>query len=92
MPIWRCTAPRPMAAELRFFEPAMDAQAKARLTLERDLRQALVEGSFEIHYQPVVDLNSDPGDGLRGVAAMAASGARHDFAGGIRRRSPRTLA
>jgi diguanylate cyclase (GGDEF)-like protein/PAS domain S-box-containing protein len=43
----------------RFFEPAMDAQAKARLTLERDLRQALVEGSFEIHYQPVVDLNSD---------------------------------
>jgi diguanylate cyclase (GGDEF)-like protein/PAS domain S-box-containing protein len=43
----------------RFFEPAMDAQAKARLTLERDLRQALVDGSFELHYQPVVDLNSD---------------------------------
>ncbi|HKO71393.1 MAG TPA: EAL domain-containing protein [Bradyrhizobium sp.] len=43
----------------RFFEPAMDAQAKARLTLERDLRQALIDGSFELHYQPVVDLNSD---------------------------------
>jgi diguanylate cyclase (GGDEF)-like protein/PAS domain S-box-containing protein len=43
----------------RFFEPSMDAHAKARLTLERDLRQALIEGSFEIHYQPVVDLNSD---------------------------------
>jgi diguanylate cyclase (GGDEF)-like protein/PAS domain S-box-containing protein len=43
----------------RFFEPAMDAQAKARLTLERDLRQALVDGGFEIHYQPLVDLNSD---------------------------------
>jgi diguanylate cyclase (GGDEF)-like protein/PAS domain S-box-containing protein len=43
----------------RFFEPAMDARAKARLTLERDLRQALVDGGFEIHYQPLVDLNSD---------------------------------
>ncbi len=43
----------------RFFEPAMDARAKARLTLERDLRQALVDGGFEIHYQPLVDLDSD---------------------------------
>ncbi|HKH01444.1 MAG TPA: EAL domain-containing protein, partial [Bradyrhizobium sp.] len=43
----------------RFFEPAMDAHAKARLTLERDLRQTLLDGGFEIHYQPVVDLNSD---------------------------------
>ena len=43
----------------RFFEPAMDARAKARLTLERDLRQALVDGGFEIHYQPVVDLKCD---------------------------------
>jgi diguanylate cyclase (GGDEF)-like protein/PAS domain S-box-containing protein len=43
----------------RFFEPDMDARAKARLTLERDLRQAMVGGGFEIHYQPLVDLNSD---------------------------------
>jgi diguanylate cyclase (GGDEF)-like protein/PAS domain S-box-containing protein len=43
----------------RFFEPAMDARAKARLTLERDLRQALVDDGFEIHYQPVVDLERD---------------------------------
>ncbi len=43
----------------RFFEPAMDARAKARLTLERDLRQALLDGGFEIHYQPLVDLVSD---------------------------------
>ncbi len=43
----------------RFFEPAMDARAKARLTLEQDLRQALVDGGFEIHYQPLVDLDRD---------------------------------
>ena len=43
----------------RFFEKAMDARAKARLTLERDLRQALVDGGFEIHYQPLVDLKRD---------------------------------
>jgi diguanylate cyclase (GGDEF)-like protein/PAS domain S-box-containing protein len=43
----------------RFFEPAMDAVAKARLAMEQDLRQALVDGGFEIHYQPLVDLISD---------------------------------
>jgi diguanylate cyclase (GGDEF)-like protein/PAS domain S-box-containing protein len=40
----------------RFFEPAMDAFAKAKLAMEQDLRQALVDGGFEIHYQPLVDL------------------------------------
>jgi diguanylate cyclase (GGDEF)-like protein len=43
----------------RFFEPAMDARAKARLTLERDLREALVDGGFEVQYQPLVSLRSD---------------------------------
>ena len=43
----------------RFFEPAMDARAKARLAMEQDLRQALVDGGFEIHYQPLVDLRRD---------------------------------
>jgi EAL domain-containing protein (putative c-di-GMP-specific phosphodiesterase class I) len=40
----------------RFFEPAMDASARARLSMQQDLRQALADGGFEIHYQPVVDL------------------------------------
>ena len=43
----------------RFFEPAMDACAKARLALQQDLRQALVDGGFEIHYQPLVALRND---------------------------------
>jgi diguanylate cyclase (GGDEF)-like protein/PAS domain S-box-containing protein len=42
----------------RFFEPAMDARAKARLTMEQDIRQALADGSFELHYQPLLDLAS----------------------------------
>ena len=43
----------------RFFEPDMETQANLRRELEGDLRVALVEGGFEIHYQPLVDLNSD---------------------------------
>src|SRR5215470_7604907 len=43
----------------RFFEPAMDASAKARLTMEQYLRQTLASGGFEIHYQPLVDLARD---------------------------------
>src|SRR3954467_13977477 len=40
----------------RFFEPGMDARAQARRTLEMELRQAIADGAFEVHYQPLVDL------------------------------------
>jgi diguanylate cyclase (GGDEF)-like protein len=40
----------------RFFEPKMDARVKARRMLEMDLRQALIDGAFEVHYQPCVSL------------------------------------
>jgi diguanylate cyclase (GGDEF)-like protein len=43
----------------RFFEPEMDARVKARRTLELDIRQALTDGAFELHYQPVVNLRSN---------------------------------
>ena len=43
----------------RFFEAEMDASAKARLALEQDLRHALTNDGFEIHYQPLVDLRTD---------------------------------
>ncbi|WGD52338.1 EAL domain-containing protein [Bradyrhizobium sp. CB1650] len=42
----------------RFFEPAMDASAKARLTMEQDLRQAMIDGGFELNYQPLVNLRT----------------------------------
>jgi diguanylate cyclase (GGDEF)-like protein len=40
----------------RFFEPNMDARVKALRTLELDLRQAIINGGFELHYQPLVNL------------------------------------
>jgi diguanylate cyclase (GGDEF)-like protein len=43
----------------RFFEPQMDACVRARRTLELDIRQAIAEGAFEIHYQPIVNLGSN---------------------------------
>jgi len=43
----------------RFFEAEMDARVKARRTLELDMRQAIVDGTFEIHYQPVVNLRNN---------------------------------
>jgi diguanylate cyclase (GGDEF)-like protein/PAS domain S-box-containing protein len=43
----------------RFFEAEMDARVKARRTLELDIRQAMVDGAFELHYQPVVNLRSN---------------------------------
>jgi len=43
----------------RFFEPAMERQANVRRELESDLRMALVEGGFELQYQPLVDLRND---------------------------------
>ena len=43
----------------RFFDPSLEARAKARHLLELDLRQAVADWGFEVHYQPVVDLRSD---------------------------------
>jgi predicted signal transduction protein with EAL and GGDEF domain len=41
---------------IRFFEPEMDASVKARRTLELDLRNALANDEFELHYQPLINL------------------------------------
>jgi diguanylate cyclase (GGDEF)-like protein/PAS domain S-box-containing protein len=43
----------------RFFEPEMGANARARLRMEQDLRQAMADGGFEIYYQPLLGLDSD---------------------------------
>ncbi len=43
----------------RFFEPEMDARVRARRMLEMDLRQAISDGAFEVHYQPCVNLRDN---------------------------------
>jgi diguanylate cyclase (GGDEF)-like protein/PAS domain S-box-containing protein len=39
-----------------YFTPDMQAAAQKRLRLASDLRAALVQGQFRVHYQPIVDL------------------------------------
>jgi EAL domain-containing protein (putative c-di-GMP-specific phosphodiesterase class I) len=42
----------------RFFEPEMDARVRARREVELELRNALPAEAFDLHYQPVLDLQS----------------------------------
>jgi diguanylate cyclase (GGDEF)-like protein/PAS domain S-box-containing protein len=43
----------------RFFESEMDARMKARRSLEFDLRQAVMCGEFELHYQPLLNIRDN---------------------------------
>jgi len=43
----------------RFFEPDMDAKVQERRQIEIDLRQAIVRGELEVHYQPCLSLRDD---------------------------------
>ena len=43
----------------RFFEPGMDARMHARRQLELDLRSTLANDGFELHYQPVFNLDTN---------------------------------
>jgi diguanylate cyclase (GGDEF)-like protein/PAS domain S-box-containing protein len=49
-------AKRDGGERFRFFEPEMQARVQARRCLEADLHQALQNGEFELHYQPLVNL------------------------------------
>ena len=51
----------------RFFEPEMDEQMQARRGMEYDLRRALVEGEFELHYQPTVNLQDNEVSGFEAL-------------------------
>jgi diguanylate cyclase (GGDEF)-like protein len=42
----------------RFFEREMDKRLQARRSLELDLRKAMTNGEFEVHYQPIVDMET----------------------------------
>ncbi|MGE7418662.1 bifunctional diguanylate cyclase/phosphodiesterase [Methylobacterium tarhaniae] len=51
----------------QFFDPAMDADLQRRRQLGADLRIALAEGQFDLHYQPIVAAD---GSGLRAREAL----------------------
>jgi len=51
-----------------FFSDEMNAQAQERLALEGALRNALLMGDFELHYQPQINMRSGL---LHGVEALA---------------------
>ncbi|HEY5065244.1 MAG TPA: EAL domain-containing protein [Xanthobacteraceae bacterium] len=51
----------------RFFEPAMEAQARARSALEHDLRHALAAGELDVVYQPTIDLDSNEVSGVEAL-------------------------
>jgi diguanylate cyclase (GGDEF)-like protein len=51
----------------RFFEAEMDARMQTRRTLELDLRAAVVNGEFELFYQPLVDTRTER---VRGLEAL----------------------
>jgi diguanylate cyclase (GGDEF)-like protein len=50
-----------------FFEAEMDAQMQTRRAMEYDLRKALIAGEFELHYQPVVNLQSNQISGFEAL-------------------------
>ncbi len=43
---------------LRLFEQEMDASARERSTMERDIDAAFSLGQFEVHYQPILEIES----------------------------------
>jgi diguanylate cyclase (GGDEF)-like protein len=50
-----------------FFESGMDVQMQARRALEYDMRAALPDGQFDLHYQPVLNLGRNE---IVGVEAL----------------------
>jgi len=42
----------------RFFEPELEAAALARQRMETDLRNAIKREEFELHYQPIIDIET----------------------------------
>lgn len=51
------SAKRSGRSTYRFFESDMDLRMTERRNLEMDLRNAFVNGEFEIHYQPLLNLD-----------------------------------
>jgi diguanylate cyclase (GGDEF)-like protein len=51
----------------RYFEPEMNTRMKVRRELEMDLRKALATEQFELHYQPLVTLETNEVNGFEAL-------------------------
>ena len=51
----------------RFFEPEMNTRMRVRRELEMDMRKALVAEQFELHYQPLVTLETNEVNGFEAL-------------------------
>jgi len=51
----------------RFFEPEMNTRMRVRRELEMDMRKALVAEQFELHYQPLVTLETNVVNGFEAL-------------------------
>ncbi|HEY4987194.1 MAG TPA: EAL domain-containing protein [Bradyrhizobium sp.] len=52
----------------KFFEPSMDLQAQARRAFELELRAGLARGEFEVHYQPLINIETGKISGFEALA------------------------
>ncbi len=62
--------------KFKFFTPSMDKTLTERAEMVRDLRVAIEEGQFELHYQPIVDARDRFGQQGGGPHPMAAPDSR----------------
>ncbi|CAA2142103.1 bifunctional diguanylate cyclase/phosphodiesterase [Hyphomicrobium sp. ghe19] len=51
----------------KFFEPGMDRRLQQRQELEQELRKAVADRSFDVHYQPIVRLATNEVIGLEAL-------------------------
>jgi diguanylate cyclase (GGDEF)-like protein len=52
----------------KFFEPSMDLQAQTRRAFELELRVGLTRGEFEVHYQPLINIETGQISGFEALA------------------------
>jgi diguanylate cyclase (GGDEF)-like protein len=58
---------------LRFFTPELDAELQQRLHIEGRIREAAANQEFELHFQPLVDLEDERTTGFEALLRLRAA-------------------